>query len=119
MRPSLPLGALLALACALGASAQQQWVVVVDRSGSMRVGDPEGRGLEALGLALVLAADADAEVEVHDAQVTRFALADAGRLLQHLASLTPRAGGADLVERLERARSGEARVVLYTDDALD
>jgi len=112
---------LLLLACAtLCANAQDRWAVVVDRSGSMRWGDPEGRGLEALGLALVLAADADAVVEVYDAEVTSFSLTDGpGRLLEHLATLVPRPGGEDLVERLERARAGEGRVLLYTDDALD
>ena len=114
------LGLMLLVGAAFSAGAQERWAVVVDRSGSMRWGDPEGRGLEALGLALVLAADADAVVEVHGAEVSSFSLADGpARLLEHLATLGPRPGGEDLVERLQRAREGGGRVLLYTDDALD
>jgi len=123
------LGASLVLAALAAPTPARTIAVVLDRSGSLRHADPDGRAPRLLGLAVALAArpgDALAVFPTRGEPRPAIPLpadpAAAARALAAVLEAPPRSGGADLLEALDRARAAagpDGLVLVLTDDDLD
>lgn len=127
-RAAALLAALLLALAGPGLAQEQQpaIAVVLDRSASLRLSDPERRGPRLLATALALVGDGQPCLLVGEAGAAPTPLpADAAALAAALAAIAdaaPGDGGADLAPLLARAReaAGPSGVVLLlTDDDLD